>query len=199
MAEQTGIQWCDHTFNGWVGCTKVSPACDHCYAEALMDHRHHRVEWGGERSLTSDANWRQPLRWNRAAREAGIRRKVFCASLADVFDNQVPEVWRHRLWALIAICPDIDWLLLTKRPQNIVKMLPGSDALQIANKTGPGRMSGSARPPRTRRRRIGASICCARRRPPRGSFRSNPFSAPSNATRRGSAMDTKTRQSIGRS
>lgn len=124
MAEITGIAWCDHTFNPWIGCTKVSAACDFCYAEALMDHRHHRVTWGGERSLTSDDNWAQPYRWNKKAKQDGVRRKVFCASLADVFDNQVPETWRSRLWAVIDACRDLDWLLLTKRPQNIAKMLP---------------------------------------------------------------------------
>lgn len=124
MAEQTGIAWCDHTWNPWIGCTKVSAACDYCYAEDLMDRRYHRVEWGGERSLTSNSNWQQPLRWNRKAKEAGVRRRVFCASLADVFDNQVPEDWRNRLWLLIKECDQLDWLLLTKRPQNIQKMLP---------------------------------------------------------------------------
>ncbi len=124
MAEFSAISWCDNTFNPWIGCSKVSPACDHCYAEALMDHRHHRVTWGGPRSLTSEANWRQPLRWNRKAKADGVRRKVFCASLADVFDNQVHEDWRNRLWLLIKECDQLDWLLLTKRPQNIKKMLP---------------------------------------------------------------------------
>lgn len=128
MAEQTAIEWCDATFNPWIGCTKISPACDHCYAEALMDTRHHRVEWGGARSRTSPANWQQPRRWQRQApafaQEHGRRRRVFCASLADVFDNQVPDEWRADLWALIRETPDLDWLLLTKRPQNIGKMLP---------------------------------------------------------------------------
>lgn len=123
MAEQTGIAWCDHTFNPWIGCTKVSAACDFCYAEALMDHRHHRVTWGGERSRTSASNWQQPLRWNRKAKADGVRRKVFCASLADVFDNQAPDEWRADLWRLIDETPDLDWLLLTKRPQNIRKMM----------------------------------------------------------------------------
>lgn len=126
MAEQTGIAWCDHTFNAWIGCTKVSAACDFCYAEALMDHRYARVKWGGERVLTGDANWRQPHRWNRAAGKAGVRRKVFCLSLGDVFDNQVAVEWRHELWRLIYECNNLDWLLLTKRPQNIMKMLPGA-------------------------------------------------------------------------
>lgn len=128
MAEISAIEWCDSTFNPWIGCTKISPACDHCYAEALMDTRHHRVTWGGDRSRTGAANWQEPRRWQRQAptfrAKHGRRQRVFCSSLADVFDNQVPDEWRADLWALIADTPDLDWLLLTKRPQNIGKMLP---------------------------------------------------------------------------
>lgn len=128
MAETSAIEWTDSTFNPWIGCTKISPACDHCYAEALMDTRHHRVKWGGERSRTSAGNWQQPRRWQKQAdaffAEHGRRRRVFCSSLADVFDNQVPTEWRDDLWNLILDTPDIDWLLLTKRPQNIGKMIP---------------------------------------------------------------------------
>lgn len=125
MAENSMIEWTDHTFNPWVGCTKVSPACDHCYAETQMVRRKF-VEWGpkAERRRTSEANWKQPLKWNREAERAGKRPKVFCASLADVFDNQVPEEWREDLWGLIAATPHLNWLLLTKRPQNIAEMLP---------------------------------------------------------------------------
>lgn len=128
MAETSAIEWTDSTFNPWIGCTKISPACDHCYAEALMDTRHHRVKWGGERSRTSESNWQQPRRWQKQASvffaEHGRRQRVFCSSLADVFDNQVPTEWRDDLWALIRDTPALDWLLLTKRPQNIRKMLP---------------------------------------------------------------------------
>lgn len=128
MGEVTAISWCDHTFNPWIGCTKVSPACDGCYAEALMDKRYGRVEWGapgkgnGTRVRTSAGNWRQPLRWNRKAETEGTRPFVFCSSLADVFDNQVPIEWRRDLFELIIKTPRLVWLLLTKRPQNIVKM-----------------------------------------------------------------------------
>ena len=124
MAEHTEIAWCDSTFNPWIGCQKVSPGCDHCYAEALMDHRHHRVEWGphGERKRTSEANWKLPLRWSKKARASGTRPRVFCASLADVFDNQVPIQWRTDLFDLIARTSELDWLLLTKRPENLARM-----------------------------------------------------------------------------
>ncbi len=124
MAENTKIEWADHTFNPWVGCTKVSPACDHCYAEGWAKRTGQPQLWQGERRRTSEANWRLPLKWNRQAERDGTRPRVFCASLADVFDNQVPYDWRAELWRLIAATPHLDWLLLTKRAQNIAKMLP---------------------------------------------------------------------------
>lgn len=128
MAENSAISWTDATFNPWIGCTKVSPACDGCYAEALMDKRYGRVQWGapgqgaGTRARTSGGNWKKPLAWNRKAEKDGTRPFVFCASLADVFDNQVPDGWRRDLFDLIRATPQLVWLLLTKRPQNIVKM-----------------------------------------------------------------------------
>lgn len=125
MAENTAIEWCDHTFNPAIGCTQVSPGCDNCYAKTMMDDRYGRVKWNGPPIRTSESNWKQPLAWNRKAERDGVRRKVFCASLADVFDNQWPVEWRTDLWRVIRETPDLDWLLLTKRPQNIASMLPG--------------------------------------------------------------------------
>lgn len=124
MGEITAISWADHTFNPWMGCTKVSPACDGCYAEALMDKRYGRVEWGAgnDRVRTSAGNWHQPIRWNKAAVAAGTRPFVFCASLADVFDNEVTPLWRRDLFALIEKTPQLVWLLLTKRVGNVLKM-----------------------------------------------------------------------------
>lgn len=127
MAENSGIEWTHHTFNPWTGCTKVSPACDNCYAEGWAKRSGH-VEWGphGARRRTKPGTWAGPLKWNAEARDKGIRYRVFCASLADVFDNHksiLPE-WRDDLWDLIARTPHLDWLLLTKRPQNIANMLP---------------------------------------------------------------------------
>jgi protein gp37 len=124
MGADSKIEWCHHTFNPWVGCTKVSPGCDNCYAEAMMDKRLGVVKWGGEPKRTSEANWKKPLGWNGRAKHLGARHRVFCASLADVFDNQVPVQWRVDLWRLIASTPHLDWLLLTKRPQNMARMLP---------------------------------------------------------------------------
>lgn len=119
MAE-TKISWAHYTFNPWLGCTKVSPACKNCYAEAWAK-RSGLVQWGdnAERRRTSEANWRQPRKWNADARKAGERRRVFCASLADVFEDR-PELvaWRADLITLIYGTPHLDWLLLTKRPEN---------------------------------------------------------------------------------
>lgn len=155
MSDQTNIEWADSTFNPFIGCTKVSPACDNCYAEELMDKRMHVVKWGAgqPRKRTSEANWKKPLQWNnKRFMECGAcgwrgeceseligcggcgsihhlkdtRRRVFCASLADVFDNEVPSLWRQHLMSLIADTPNIDWLLLTKRIGNAARMLQES-------------------------------------------------------------------------
>jgi protein gp37 len=127
MGENSKIEWTDHTFNPWVGCAKVSPGCDRCYAEGWAK-RSGLVQWGphGERRRTSAANWNKPRRWAKEARRTGKRPRVFCASLADVWDNQVPQAWRQDLFNLIGATPELDWLLLTKRPENIEKMLPGA-------------------------------------------------------------------------
>lgn len=131
MAANTNIEWCDHTFNPWTGCTKVSPGCANCYAEGWAK-RSGIVTWGqGQpRRRTSDANWNLPLKWNREA-EGGIenetvswdgevlyrRPRVFCSSLADWLDEEVPVEWLSDLIYLICKCNHLDWLLLTKRPQ----------------------------------------------------------------------------------
>lgn len=200
MAE-TKIEWTDFTFNPWIGCSKVAPGCEHCYAEADMDKRRGRVKWGphGTRSKTSDDYWKQPLKWNRQAADGvcvdcgsplwdtgdcdcgqigathQVRRpRVFCASLADVFEDWEDPILDHRgdvilkpyldserhlrctcppeqfghdmqgwrqvtmadlrrdLFALIDSTPHLDWLLLTKRPENVRRMWP-VDGLDIAD------------------------------------------------------------------
>ena len=125
MGDTTTISWTDKTFNPWIGCQKVSPGCDNCYAEK-MTARYGWTKWGphGTRKLTSDANWRKPVTWNNKAARTGKRSRVFCASLADVFDNKAPSGARQRLFELIKSTPFLDWQLLTKRPQNIIKFLP---------------------------------------------------------------------------
>ena len=127
MSDGTKIEWTDHTFNPWMGCAKVSPGCKHCYAETLMDTRWGKVEWGvnGTRVRTSEANWKKPLAWNRRAEREGRRFRVFCASLADVFEDRRDLVdWRTDLFALIEATPNLDWQLLTKRPENVLWMAP---------------------------------------------------------------------------
>lgn len=128
MAEDSKIEWTDHTFNPWTGCTKVSPGCDHCYAESWAKRSGH-VQWGNhDRKRTTAAYWRGPMIWHEKSRQFfrshRRRQRIFCASLADVFDNQAPQAWRNDLFTLICSTPSLDWLLLTKRPQNICKMLP---------------------------------------------------------------------------
>lgn len=129
--ENSKIEWTDHTWNPWIGCTRVSPGCQHCYAETLMDKRYGKVQWGpqGKRVRTSAAYWKQPLKWNRQAAVEGIRRRVFCASLADVFEDKPDQAydlanWREELWQLVLATPWLDWLVLTKRPQNVRPMVP---------------------------------------------------------------------------
>lgn len=158
MGGNTMIEWSDSTFNPWIGCTKISPGCDHCYAER-QDARgiYGGLHWGVgvPRKRTSAANWRKPLQWNDQAfvecpecgwrgewRDADVRngccpscnhipelfkparRRVFCASLADVFDNEVPAAWRVDLVELIADTPNLDWLIVTKRIGNAGTMWP---------------------------------------------------------------------------
>lgn len=132
MSENSKIEWTDHTFNPWEGCQKVGPGCDHCYAET----RNARfgggvaVNWGpgAPRRRTSAANWNLPRKWNAQAdafmAQHGRRQRVFCSSLADVFDNAVDPAWRADLFALILATPALDWLLLTKRIGNVRSMLP---------------------------------------------------------------------------
>lgn len=149
MAENSKIDWCDHTFNAWRGCQKVSPGCKHCYAE----NRAGRFEedFSHKRIRLSDSGWRQPLKWNREAEKNGIRPRVFCASLADVFEDWDGPIYDHKghqlftindpeypecrpaetadlrrdLFWLIDATPHLDWLLLTKWPENVLRMCTG--------------------------------------------------------------------------
>lgn len=163
MADRTGIEWTDSTFNPWMGCTKISPACDHCYAADSRAVHALSVEWGAgqPRRRTSPANWKLPLRWNRADfRECGdcgwrgeidtleddtcpscgkherldaARRRVFCASLADVFDNEVDITWLADLLDLIRLTPNLDWLILTKRVGNVGRIVDAALAAAATN------------------------------------------------------------------
>ena len=138
MSENSKIEWTDHTFNPWEGCQKVGPGCDHCYAET----RNARfaggtaINWGpgAPRRRTSEANWRKPLTWNanheRFLAEHGRRQRVFCASLADVFDNVVPVAWLADFLDLCRLTPNLDKLLLTKRIGNVKRRL--AEAMEYA-------------------------------------------------------------------
>jgi protein gp37 len=123
MAENSKIEWTHHTFNTHWGCTKVSPGCDNCYAENTGNR--FGVSWGAgaPRKTMSDSYWKQPIKWNKRAGEKGVRERVFCASMADVFDNEAPEGVRERLWQLIKETPHLDWLIVTKRIGNVPVML----------------------------------------------------------------------------
>lgn len=127
MGENSKIEWTDHTFNPWWGCTKVSPGCDHCYALRESVRHGEKNLWGvdAHRRLFGLKHWNLPLKWERQARKDGKRARVFCASMADVFDNH-PQVTgaREMLWDLIRKTPRLDWLILTKRIGNTVHMLP---------------------------------------------------------------------------
>jgi protein gp37 len=128
MSTNSKIQWTDHTFNPWIGCAKVSAGCKHCYAEQLMDTRYGRVTWGekGTRVRTMQP-WRDVFRWQAQAVREGRRFSVFTASLADIFEDR-PELalWRNEVWDLVHRCDRLDFQLLTKRPQNVMRMVPPS-------------------------------------------------------------------------
>lgn len=130
MGQNSKIEWTDHTWNPWEGCTKVSPGCTHCYAESRAN-RYGTVKWGkGEpRRRTSAANWKKPLQWNTEAQASGVQALVFCASLADVFDPEVHQEWRNDLWEVVRSTPWLRWLILSKRfgklsKADIMAMLP---------------------------------------------------------------------------
>lgn len=130
MARNSTIEWTHHTFNPWWGCHRVSPACDNCYAEAWA-RRLGRELWGARetRRFFGDTHWREPLRWDAEAAANQRRERVFCASMADVFEWRADlNEHRRRLWQLIEETPNLDWLLLTKRPQHILRMTPWRDA-----------------------------------------------------------------------
>jgi protein gp37 len=115
MGKVTGILWTDHTFNPWWGCTRVSPGCVNCYAEKF-DKRVGGDHWGPgkPRRVFGDTHWREPLKWSG---------RVFCASMADIFDDEAPEGQRERLWDLIRSTPNLTWQLLTKRVHGYSKYL----------------------------------------------------------------------------
>lgn len=126
MGKETKITWTDASFNAWWGCTKVSPGCAHCYAETMAKRTGHNI-WGPgtKRRFFGDKHWDEPLAWNAEAKKLGVRKRVFCSSMADVYeDAEGLDEQRTRLFHLIEDTPDLDWLLLTKRPENVNAMTP---------------------------------------------------------------------------
>lgn len=133
MGEQTAISWCDHTFNLWIGCWKIDPECENCYAWATD-----RQRWGGEhwgrtapRKWTGDAYWKQLAKWQRKAKADGVRRRVFVGSLMDWAETHPVDsiqaemdARRARFWSLVEQCPDLDFLMLTKRIEDAHRYLP---------------------------------------------------------------------------
>jgi protein gp37 len=129
MAKNSSIEWTHHTFNPWWGCAKVSPGCKNCYAETFS-RRIGQDIWGrrADRRFFGDAHWREPLKWNAEAARNGVRSRVFCASMADVFEQREELLpVRERLWKLIAETRALDWLLLTKRPEYVSRFVPWDD------------------------------------------------------------------------
>lgn len=126
MGKDSHIEWTHHTFNPWWGCAKISPGCTHCYAETLTN-RFGGAVWGtqGERRFFGERHWNEPLRWNSEARRTRRRYRVFCASMADVFERRRDlDAERRRLWTLIEQTDSLDWLLLTKRPKEAKDLVP---------------------------------------------------------------------------
>lgn len=126
MGKNSKIEWTNHTFNPWWGCTKVSAACKHCYAESWAKRVGQKV-WGpkADRRFFGEKHWAEPIKWNNEAVAAKRRLRVFCASMADVFENRtVLNPWREKLWELIEVTPQLDWLLLTKRPELVSRYAP---------------------------------------------------------------------------
>jgi protein gp37 len=124
--ENSKISWCDHSQNFWIGCHKVTDGCKFCYAEAFND-RYKFAVWGnnGTRHITSETVWNNPIKWNKKAGELGIRYRVFCSSLSDIMeDRDELNEPRERIWKIIEETPNLDWLLLTKRPENFKKFFP---------------------------------------------------------------------------
>lgn len=140
MGEQTAIRWSRRTFNPWWGCEKIAApdgersACDHCYAATLAERfgwsdggAHGTTLWGKgtPRRELSEKNWALPVKWNREAEALGITDLVFCASMADVFEGRADlDPLRARLWELIEATPNLIWQVLTKRPENVMRMVP---------------------------------------------------------------------------
>lgn len=126
MAGDTKIEWCDASLNFWIGCDRIGPGCDHCYAAVSSAARALGVEWSPKapRHRTAKSTWRQAYRWNRKAEAEGRQWIVFANSLSDMFDNKVSPKWREEAWRVIRDTPHLIWIVVTKRIGNAARMLP---------------------------------------------------------------------------
>lgn len=115
MGKDTRISWAHHSQNFWIGCTKISSGCAHCYAETQQDKLYHRVHWGKDQPRIRTKTWGQPSKWDAEAKLFETRYRVFTNSLADFFDEEVSDQWRDEAFMVIKACPNLDWLILTKR------------------------------------------------------------------------------------
>lgn len=147
MGKVSAIEWTDATFNGWIGCEEIAPECVNCYARKLVARMKNGASlWQGARRRTSERYWKQPLEWARTLpAEFGRRPRVFCHSLADVFDKVVGPAWRGDLFKLIAATPELDWLLLTKRIGNAPRMLAEIGVTQLPQNVWLGVTAGTRR------------------------------------------------------
>lgn len=128
MSANSKIEWTDHTANFWWGCVKVSPGCEHCYAETLVNRYGRGNIWGPAKATTREFKkgiWKELPKWNEKARQDGVRRRVFVQSMSDFFEDH-PDVheWRERAWDLMFTCSHLDYQILTKRPENVTRMVP---------------------------------------------------------------------------
>lgn len=124
--KDTKIAWTDHTFNPWMGCTKVSEGCRNCYAEKLTKNRMGLSLWGpdSERQRTKSP-WQNVRRWNRAAADEGVVAKVFTGSLMDwAEDHPQAKEYRPKMWEVIRECQHLHFQMLTKRTERIAECLP---------------------------------------------------------------------------
>lgn len=122
MAENSKIEWTTHSANFWIGCTEVSPECDNCYARVLAN-RYGWAKWGNEHPRHQTRLTIGKLHsWDKKAKAAGERHRVFVNSLSDICDAFVPQEWRENIIDAALQTPNLDYLLLTKRPQNYSKM-----------------------------------------------------------------------------
>lgn len=134
MADGTKIEWTDATWNVVIGCDKVSPGCDHCYAirtaHRFQEHPNPAVasayagteadgDWTGRVNLV-ESRRDLPLTWKRP-------RRIFVNAQSDLFHDQVPDEFIARVWAVMALAPRHTFQILTKRHGRMRSLLASPD------------------------------------------------------------------------